>query len=115
MHYPLLTLFFTDEGMQISEVEHQSPLGKGDHNVITFKFHYYLDYSKPKDRYAYEKGDYEATRKEVADTNWGEEFIASANDNNIEGHWGTLKSRFIQLRDKLCRLHNHRQNHHGRN
>ena len=38
-------------------------------------------------------------RKEVADPNWKEEFIASANDNNIEGLWGTLKSRFIQLRD----------------
>ena len=45
----LLDLIFTDE------VEHQSPLGKSDHNVITFKFHCYLDYTKPKDRLAYEK------------------------------------------------------------
>ena len=70
--------------------------------MITFKFHCYLDDTKPKDRYAYEQGDYETMRKEVADTNWDEEFIASVNDNNIEGLWGTLKSRFIQLRDKFA-------------
>ena len=72
--------------------------------MITFKCHCYLDYTKPKDRYAYEKGGYDATRKEVTDTNWEEEFIASANGNNIEGLWGTIKSRFIQLRDKFVSI-----------
>ena len=98
----LIAFIFTDEEMQVSEIEHQSPLGKSDHNVITFRFHCYLDYTKSKDRYAYEK--YEEMKKEVTDTNWEEEFIASANDNNIEEHWVTLKSRFIQLRDKFVSI-----------
>ena len=68
MHHPLLTLFLKDEDMQVSEVERQSPLGKSDHDVIIFKLLCYLDYTKSKGRYAYEKGDYEATRKEVAQT-----------------------------------------------
>ena len=32
----LIDPIFTDEDMQGSEVEHQSPLGKSDHNVITY-------------------------------------------------------------------------------
>ena len=34
----LIDLIFTDELMHISNVCHPSPLGKSDHNVITFNF-----------------------------------------------------------------------------
>ena len=87
--------------MQVSDVEHQSPLGKSDHNLIIFKFHCYLEYTKPKDRYAYEKGDYDAMRNELSDTNWQEEYVTSASNKNIAELWGTLKSTLKQLRDKF--------------
>lgn len=96
-----IDLIFTDEAMHVSEVEHQSPLGKSDHDVITFKFHCYLDYTKPKDHHAYEKGDYEGMRKELADTKWKEEYTTLANVNNIEELWRTINSRFQELRDKF--------------
>ena len=47
----LIDLIFSDEAMQVSDIAHHAPLGKSDHNVITFKFNCYLDYSKPKARY----------------------------------------------------------------
>ena len=77
------------------------PLGKSDHNLIIFKFHCYLDYTKPKDRYAYGKGYYDAMRNELSDTNWQEEYVTSASNKNIAKLWGTLKSTLKQLRDKF--------------
>ena len=53
----LIDLIFTDEAMEISDIAHHAPLGKSDHNVITFNFNCYLDYSKPKDIYLYNKAD----------------------------------------------------------
>ena len=47
----LLDLVLTDESMQVTEVLHQAPLGKSDHNVITFQFNCYLDYSKPREKF----------------------------------------------------------------
>ena len=87
--------------MHVSGVEHQSPLGKSDHDVITFKFHCYLDYKKPKNHYAYEKRDYDGMRQELTDTNWEEKYITSENGNSIEQLWGAIKSRFYELRDKF--------------
>ena len=57
-----LDLIFTDEEIQISDVKYYSPLGKSDHNLIAFNFHCYLDYSKPKEKFQYAKGDYDGMR-----------------------------------------------------
>ena len=74
----LIDLMFTDEAMHVSEVGRQSP---------------YLDYTKPTDRYAYEKGyPGNGERSNKTDTNSKEEFIASANDKNIDELWESLKS-----------------------
>ena len=54
----LIDLIFMDEAMQISDIAHHTPVGKSDHNVITFKFNCYLGYLKPKDRYLYNKADF---------------------------------------------------------
>ena len=42
----LIDLIFTDESMQVSDVVHHAPLGRSDHDVITFNFNCYLDYSR---------------------------------------------------------------------
>ena len=56
----LLDLLFTDEAMQISDISHHAPLGKSDHDIITFKFHSYLDFSKSKERFIYDRADFRA-------------------------------------------------------
>ena len=50
-----LSLIFTDEEMQVSEVAHHAPLGKSCHDVITFKFNWDLDNSKLIDKFVYDK------------------------------------------------------------
>ena len=50
-----------------------SPLGKSDHSVITLTFNCYLDYSKPKERYLYNKADYDEMKKHLASSHWAQE------------------------------------------
>ena len=57
----LLDLVLTNEPTQISELLHAAPLGKSDH-VLTFNFHCYVYYGKPKERFLYHKGNYNAMR-----------------------------------------------------
>ena len=54
--------------MQVSDIAHHAPLGKSDHSVITFKFNCYLDYTKPKERYSYDKADFQAMRSHLVET-----------------------------------------------
>ena len=49
----MIDLLLTDEEMQVSDAVHHAPLGNSDHCVITFKYHCYLQFSKPKDIYIY--------------------------------------------------------------
>ena len=71
MQVSLIDLVFTDKAMQVSDVEHHPPLGKIDHNVITFKLHCYLGYAKPKAKYVCGKADFDAMRRNLVDTNYG--------------------------------------------
>ena len=83
----LIDLIFTDELMQVSDVQHQAPLGKSDHNVISFKFNCYLDYAKPREKFLYDKGDFDAMRGQLTEEKWMEEFVATANDKSVENMW----------------------------
>ena len=81
----LIDFVFTDKAMQVSDVEHHLPLGKSDHNVITFKFHCYLDYANPKAKYVYRKADFDAMKRNLVDTSWEEEYIKDNADTSVEG------------------------------
>ena len=90
----LIDLIFTDETMQVSDTVHHVPLGKSGHNVISFNFHSYLGYTKPKERYSYEKADFQATRNHLAETKWEEE----RNKDELRNH---LKLKINDLRDQF--------------
>ena len=94
----LLDLLFTDEEMNVSDIQHHSPLGKSDHNVIIFDYNCYLDFSKPKDMYSYSKGDYPAMRSHVESTNMAVEILTQARSQNIEEMWASLKSMVEELK-----------------
>ena len=96
-----LDLIFTDEEMQISEVKHLAPLGKSDHSVIVFDFHCYLDYSKPKVRFQYPKGDYVNMRKDDEWSVWMDEFKKLSLEENIDTLWNNLKKKVIDAREKF--------------
>ena len=43
--------------------------------MITFEFHCYLDYTKPKDKFAYDNGDYVAMTNNFANSEWKGEYM----------------------------------------
>ena len=97
----LIDLILTDESMQISDVVHQAPIGKSDHDVLSFTFNCYLNYSKPKDKYVYHKGNFDEMRKHLEDSRWTENFVANSESKPVESLWESLKSKLLELRDKF--------------
>ena len=73
----LIDLVFSDEQLQVSDVVHHAPLGKSDHSVICFNYHCYLDYSKPKKRYFYNKADFGSMKNELLASKWVDKYIES--------------------------------------
>ena len=104
----VLDLIFTNEAMQVSEVVHSSPLGKSDHDVLTFEFHCYVDYSKSKERYMFQKGKYAAMRESLSNSNWIDDYIKMSNEPGVkpEAMWGSLKSKLLDLRNEYVPLGN---------
>ena len=95
----LIDLLFTDEPMQVSNIIHHAPLGKSDHNVISFKFHCYLDYTKPKDRYAYEKADFQGMRDHLDEIKWKDGYLNLATNENKDELWKSIKTVIHEMRD----------------
>ena len=95
----LIDLILIDESMQVSDIAHHATLSKSDHSVITYKFNCYLDYTKPKERYSYDKADFQAMRSHLAETKWEEEFLGTGNTKNCEDLWSSLKSKIHDLRN----------------
>ena len=94
----LLDLVLTNETLQVSNLCHISPLGKSDHDILVLDYHAYLDYTKPKEQYLYDKGKYDAMRDELIKSNWSNEFVASGQKLNVEELWQKLKSKLHVLR-----------------
>ena len=90
--------------MQVADIQHLAPLGKSDHSVILFNFCIYIDYSKPKDTYDYEKGDYEGMIKELVSSGWCKEFVTGAKDRTVEENWLLLKDKLTDLRNRFVPL-----------
>ena len=102
----LIDLVFSDEEMQISDIQHHSPLGKSDHSVIILNYHCYLDYSKPKETYIYTKGDYHAMREDLQNSNWSSMFteMIKTSDKTTDELWNIMKSKLHYLRNKYIRM-----------
>ena len=96
----LLDLVLTNESMQVSNLRHFSPLGKSDHDVLVFDYHAYLDFTKPKEQYQYENGDFEAMKNDPTNSNWLDDFVASGQTSSVEDLWRKLKRKIFELRDK---------------
>ena len=98
----LIDLILTNEELQVSDVIHHAPLGKSDHAVITFNYHCYLDFSKPKICYQYHKADYEAMLNELESSDWKKAFMTERRcDMDPEILWNRLKAKLLELRNKF--------------
>ena len=98
-----LDLIFTNEEMQVSEVKHAPPLGKSDHDLLSFEFQCYVDYSKSNERYNFSKGNYTEMRKCLSASNWVEDYANLANEaeSNPEDLWKSIKSKILDLRNEF--------------
>ena len=88
----LIGLILTNEELQVSNIAHHSPLGKSDHDVITFNYHCYLDFSKPSMCYQYHNGDYNTMVDELKSSKWLEIFMSTEKGVDAEGKWSALNS-----------------------
>ena len=80
----LIDLVLTNEVMQVREIEYHAPIGKSDHCVINFKYHCYLDYSQPKERYVYHKTDFNSIRRQLVLSNWTEKFMIQNQSKSVD-------------------------------
>ena len=96
----LIDLILTNEELQVSDVVHHAPLGKSDHSVITFNYHCYLDFSKPRICYQYNKADFESMIKDLESTNWKQKFLLEGGNKDPETLWNILKAKLLELRNK---------------
>ena len=89
-----LDLVFSNESMQVSEITHNPPLGKSDHDVLTFDFHCYVDFAKPKDRYNFNKGDYAGMRGSNRLSTWRRQYLELSKKKHVttEELWESLTS-----------------------
>ena len=101
-----LDLIFTNEEMQVSDIKHKSPLGKSDHDVLSFEFQCYVDYSKSKENYNFSKGNYAAMREHLSESKWIDNYIkiSSSKEANPEILWNSLKSKILDLRNEFVPL-----------
>ena len=97
----LLDLVFSDETMHVSGISHLPPLGKSDHEVLAFDFHCYLDYSKGKGRFIYDKGSFDGMRAKLKSENWSEDITNSMKNKTVESIWQSIKSKVLDLRNEF--------------
>ena len=89
--------------MQVSDIIHNPPLGKSDHDVLTFDFHCYVDFTKPKEKLNYAKGNYQAMRDYLLNSSWRDDFYTLGNKETAtsEELWLFLKTKLLELIDKF--------------
>ena len=102
----VLDLVFSNETMQVSEIKHNPPLGKSDHDVLTFDFQCYIDCSKQKERLCYNKGNYSSMRESLINSGWVNEFetIAVEESSTPEDLWTSMKTKFSELSNDFIPL-----------
>ena len=85
----LLDLILVNDEDFISKIEHSNPIGKSDHETLTFSL--YLPHERPKQdngwHYNLNKADYEKMRKHFKNMNW-----SCLENMNIDDIWETIKN-----------------------
>ena len=74
--------------------------------MLTTEFQCCVIYSKPTDKFKFAKGDYDAMRISLINSNWKDEYSELAKDKSdtAEMLWCSLKSKLIELRNQFVPL-----------
>ena len=84
--------------MQVSNIIHHEPLGKSDHDLITFDFHCYLDFTKPREHYDFARADYNVMKNHLQRDSWRRKFYEFAIIKDVDELWSSLKTMFFELK-----------------
>ena len=83
----LLDLVLTDEENRINKIEHHSPLGKSDHDVLIFDYNIRLNLNyKPMKIYNHSKANYTNMNAELQEL-----LQPKPQDLDVNGHWNNIK------------------------
>ena len=86
-------------GLNISQLEYQSPFGKSDHSVLVFNYHCYAELKdKEEIRQLYDKTDYEGLKNSIKQLNWQE--VLFQNGDDINSIWSSFHSKIQELESK---------------
>ena len=75
------------------EIKHLAPLGSSDHQVISFKYSCYADWSKPQHKFNYGKGDFVGARLYL-------DKHPIRVDGDVDSMWESFKKAVIEVRDR---------------
>jgi len=96
-----IDLLFSNEEMQISNIEYHAPLGKSDHSVLTFNYDCYLDNASTSKKYMYNKADYTAIKNHLMQQNWKDSFNVASGNESVESLWQLFKMKMLEIRNKF--------------
>lgn len=95
----ILDLIITNEERMVEGLKYLSPLGKSDHVILSFDLRCYTDQSQTeRSIVCYEKGNYEAMRKELKQVNWEAELTQRRYDVNKQ--WNYIKGKIMEVINK---------------
>ena len=89
----ILDLVLSNEEEMVSEIKHLSPLGSSDHQVISFKYSFYADWSKSQHKFNYGKGDFVGARLYL------DEHPIRV-DGDVDSMWESFKKSVIEVHDR---------------
>ena len=77
----------------VPEVVHIAPLDGSDHDVLIMDLNCYVDYTKPKQKFNYDKGDYESAKNFLRSCSW--------ENADVESAWNKLADNLTSARDQF--------------
>ena len=85
-------LIFVNEDQLISDITHENPFGKSDHECLIFDLYVSLDNVSESCGYTYnlKKGDYCKMRADARDLDWSPA-------ENVENQWSLIKKNIVTL------------------
>ena len=89
----ILDLVISNEEDMVSEIKHLAPLGSSDHQVISFKYSCYADWSKSQHKFNYGNGDFVGARLYLDEH-------PMRVDGGVDSMWESFKKSVIEVCDR---------------
>ena len=96
----MLDLVFSKEETTVEGITYHEPLGSSDHVLMNLSINTSLKGVQTKEKqgsYRFNRGDYDAMRKELADYNWKQNFFLG---KSLEGIWDIFSNKIKNVTDK---------------